>query len=40
MKPHVRARELGLDVPGSTGPLNAITDVADVAAGPAPSAPG
>ena len=28
-----RARDLGLKLPGEPGPLNAITDVADVAVG-------
>lgn len=29
----IRARDLGLDLPGATGPLNAITDVAGIAVG-------
>jgi D-aminopeptidase len=32
-KKAVRARDLGLDLPGTTGPFNAITDVAGVAVG-------
>ena len=33
MKQPLRARDLGLDVPGVTGPLNAITDIADLRVG-------